>query len=106
MQPPSFDEFIKQQNGPGVDDTPEELAFCECPTPGCGSKVLSPQYEDRLLTGFSCDRGCVFSVKRNAFTGDITYFLLVKFDESRFMDPGSIRGMKFTPLGECYADWY
>jgi hypothetical protein len=106
MQPLSFDEFLKQQQAKCVDDQSNGLKLSACPTPGCGSTELIPFYEDGILDRFSCDSGCHFTVKRNAFTGEIVYFHLDSFDESRFPDPGSIRGMKFNPVGECYADWY
>ncbi len=107
MQPPSFEEFIKQKNS--RNESGEELepfTLEVCPTPGCKCKKLHPSYEGTSLKGFSCDFGCSFIAKRNTFTGDLICFELEKFKESRFDDPDGIRGMKFNPLGEPYTDWY
>jgi hypothetical protein len=109
MQPPSFDEFISKSKStcaPGVTQVANEIEFDNCPTPGCGCKEIIPRSENGVFTSFSCDGGCVFSVKRNAFTGDIVYFKLERFNESRFKQPENIRGMKFNPCGEPYTDWY
>ena len=109
MRPPSFEEFMKKQRtvpeGVGEGEV-EEFKLEVCPTPGCGCEELHPKYDNELITGFSCEKGCLFTAKRNAFTGDLIYYKLEMFIESRFSDPVGIRGMKFSPLGEAYTDWY
>lgn len=107
MRPPSFEEFMKLQRA-GV-DSPEDVepfTLEACPTPGCKSEELIPEYEDKRLTGFTCSHGCKFTVKRNVFTGDIVCFSLESFDEKRVPDPEDTKGMKFTILGECFTEWY
>ncbi len=108
MQPPSFDEFMRKQNirDGSASEELEPFTLEECPTPGCKCKKLNPVYENGLIAGFSCESGCEFTTKRNTFTGDIVYFSLDSFNELRFGDPASIRGMKFNPLGEPYTEWY
>lgn len=109
MQPPSFEDFIKNtkvrpEGSPeGVE---EELAVETCPTPGCKGTELTPVHEEGLILGFSCEKGCEFSVKRNAFTGEIIYYKLEKFDEKAVPSPDDVQGMKFTVLGEVFTDWY
>jgi len=109
MRPPSFDEFMEREKGPEAFslENPEPIRFETCPTPGCGSKHLHPEYDDAgQLTGFSCGHGCTFSVKRNTFTGEFAYYQLVSFDETNVEDPASLRGIKFNVLGEIFTDWY
>jgi hypothetical protein len=107
MRPPSFEDFIRsQREGAAGEEGMEVLSLETCPTPGCNCAKLHPTYENGLLTALACANGCRFIVKRNVFTGDILYFALVGFDETRFDDPASVRGMKFNVLGECYTEWY
>ena len=109
MRPPSYEEFMKRDAGPEAfsPEQPEPILLETCPTPSCGSKHLHPEYDSSgLLTGVTCGHGCVLSVKRNAFTNEITYFQLVSFNESNVSDPHSVRGIKFSPVGEIYTDWY
>lgn len=109
MQPPSFDEFMKQEQGPGNlvnPDSPEPFTLTKCPTPNCGGRKFDTTYEGGYLVRFSCEKGCVLSVHRNAFTQEIIYYQLDSFNESHFTDPDYIRGLKFNPVGEKYVDWY
>ena len=108
MRPPSFDEFMEKEKDADAfsQDNPEPFLLEVCPTPGCNCGKIHPYFEDGLLTGFTCESGCEFTAKRNAFTGDFIYFMLDTFVESRFKNPSDIRGMKFNPLGETYTDWY
>lgn len=107
MQPPSFDDFLRRESSstPTDREGPKEpFTLSKCPTPGCDSGILKPEYDCNQLVGFSCASGCEFAVRRNVFTGDIMYFKLdnMVLSASR---PDS-RGMKFTCLGEPYTDWY
>jgi len=108
MQPPSFDDFMKEKEVEGglVGDRTEPLKFKSCPTPGCGCKVIHAVHEDGVLQGFECEEGCSYIVKRNAFTGELIYFILTAFTKSRFSDPDNLRGLKINPIGEPYTDWY
>lgn len=105
MQPPSFDEFIRKDAGKKAEQIVEEpFLLTVCPVPGCGSAALRAQYERGQLVGFSCANGCRLSVRRNVFTGDVMYYIL---DDTLVSHAhADSRGMKFTPLGEPYTDWY
>ncbi|MFH1677018.1 MAG: hypothetical protein ABIC40_08325 [bacterium] len=109
MQPQSFEDYIKNAKVK-PEDSPEgieeDLAIDKCPTPGCKGKELSTVHEDSAIIGFSCDKGCEFSVKRDAFTGEIIYFKLEKFNEKAVPSPDDVKGMKFTVFGEVFTDWY
>ena len=107
MQPPSFDDFLRKQASNDPTDksgVKEPFALEVCPTPGCGCRSVMPKYEGDQVAGFTCASGCVFSVRRNVFTGEIMYYRLddMPLSPSR-EDP---RGMKFSLLGEPYTDWY
>ena len=107
MRPPSFEEFMKlQKAGAENPEDMEPFPLEECPTPGCKADELIPEYAEGRLTGFRCNHGCKFSVKRNVFTGDIVCFSLESFDEKLLDDPDGVKGMKFTTLGECFTEWY
>jgi hypothetical protein len=106
MRPPSFEEFMaKHSTGKGTEGT-EPLSLTECPIPECSGKKLFPKYKDGLLTNFTCENGCSFSVHRNIFTNDIVFYQLDSFIESHFLKPQHIRGLKFNPVGQKYVDWY
>ncbi len=108
MQPPSFDEFLRRQRetAEASDGSAESLTIEKCPTPGCECGQLHPFLDDGLITGFRCDKGCVYSARRNVFTGDIVYFKLDELDVTRVSNAGELRGIKFNSLGEPYTDWY
>ncbi len=109
MRPPSYEEFMKRDAGPEAfsPEQPEPILFETCPTPGCGSKHLHPEYDSSgLLSGVTCGHGCVLTVRRNAFTSEIIYFQLISFNESNVGDPLSVKGIKFSPVGDIYTDWY
>lgn len=109
MEPLSFDEFIRQEsekNGGKHNGPLEPFSIEKCPVPGCNCGRVHPSWEDGLITGFRCDHGCVFTVKRNAFTGDIIYYKLEEFDVTRIPQANDVKGMKFNALGEPYTDWY
>ncbi len=108
MQPPSFEEFVRRQEAATAvkEPTPEHFPLEKCPTPGCNCGQLHPVRKNGRITGFRCDYGCVFSARRNVFTNDITYYKLEEFDVTRIPDSSEVKGMKFNPLGEPYADWF
>jgi hypothetical protein len=109
MQRRSFEEFIRQQTEENANDhegSLEPFMIERCPVPGCNCGQVHPSWEKGLITGFRCDHGCVFSVRRNAFTGDITYYKLEEFDVTRIPKARDVKGMKFNALGEPYTDWY
>ena len=109
MQPPSYEEFIRnQQESMVAERNPEKEKFLieTCPTPGCRCGRVRPRWRDGKIAGFSCDFGCVFTAQRNAFNGNIMYFRLDRFDVMRFRDSSGFKGMKFKPDGEIYADWF
>jgi len=109
MRPPSFEDFMDQEKGIEAfsADNPEPLLLESCPTPGCSSEHMHPEYDtEGLLSGFFCGHGCAYTVKRNTFTKDITYFQLVSFNESNVEDPASVVGIKINTCGEVFTQWY
>jgi hypothetical protein len=109
MQPPSFEEFIRNQSESTVTargDTFEHFTLEKCPTPGCDCGRVTPRWRNGKMMGFSCEFGCVFTAQRNAFTGEVMYFRLERFDVTRIPNASDIKGMKFSPLGEVYTDWF
>ena len=109
MRPPSFEDFMNQEKGVEAfsPDNPEPLLIESCPTPGCSSKDIHPEYdEEGLLSAFSCGHDCRYAVKRNTFTKDITYFELVSFDESNVEDSASVAGIKINTCGDVFTQWY
>jgi len=107
MRPESFDDFIRREKvASGGENAAQEFQLEVCPTPDCGSTHLTLDYDNGSFIGFTCDNGCKYIVKRNAFTGDLMYFQLVDCDTTRVPSAKDARGMKFNPLGEPYADWY
>lgn len=107
MQPQTFEEFIKQEKARTEtgDGTQEAFEIERCPTPGCKCGQVHPSWRRGNIYGFRCDFGCVFTVRRNAFTGKIIYYALQTFDVTRIPMSGEVRGMKFNPVGEEYTDW-
>lgn len=104
MRPPSFEEFKRREES-GTPDA-EEFQLERCPTPGCNCGQLHVQWEDGKAITFRCDFGCVYSVRRNAFTDDLMYYLLEEFDITRFGSTTDLKGLKINALGEVYTDWY
>jgi hypothetical protein len=107
MQPPSFDDFIRRECTRTVaekDAPAEQLTLSCCPAPGCGCHALLPLYDHDMVTGFTCGNGCVFSARRNVFTGEIMYYKLERMPSQS--NGSDVCGLKFTTLGEPYNDWY
>ncbi len=108
MRPPSYDEFINEEQDDNAfsPENPEPFVLEVCPVPGCKCKALHTVFEEGVVKGFWCEDGCNLTAKHNAFTNDLICYSLDKFDESRFEDPRSMHGMKFNPMGEIFTDWY
>jgi len=104
MQPPSFDDFIRRESTKSSTESPRETFKLEtCPTPGCSSHALKVTWDGGKIMGFRCANGCEFTARRNVFTGDIMYYILTS---CHLRSAEEVKGMKFTPLGEAYLDWY
>jgi hypothetical protein len=105
MQPPSYEEYLRQHSKTAVrEPKKEEFQIQTCPTPGCKAREVTPTINNGAITGFTCTGGCRYSARRNQLTGTIDYYQLMAFNHYR-VDPG-VAGFKVTPLGTRHIDWY
>ncbi len=107
MKRPTYEEFATKQ---GLEKKSQEngkvelFLITKCPTPGCTGRKVRPIMKLGRVHGFTCDRGCEYSSKRNKFSGGIDYFELLKFNHY-FVDPG-ITGFRVKHDGTPRFDWY
>jgi hypothetical protein len=106
MQPPTFDDFLKNHAVSDSEEHFEELSIAVCPTPGCHSHSVHPFFSGSQIAGFTCGNGCRFTSRRNAFTNEIIYYRLDETNPAVVGSTVDVRGMKFNVMGEPYTDWY